>query len=197
MRYSFTLLEFIVVVVTVGILAGTMIPNLSTDPLLDATLQVVRHFKYTQQLAMSDDRYDAEKPLWFKSMWRISFRSNNCYLISSNIDFNHNYDRTESAHDPLTQEYLYSNTNCEKERGDNSFMYLESYFGVSDIQLNSSCGNNMMLAFDEQGRPHASLSKVDDLLKNICKISLYHQTRKSVITVQPQTGYVDFTIEDQ
>ncbi|MBU1642800.1 type II secretion system GspH family protein [bacterium] len=189
-KSSFTILELIIVIVVAGILAATVIPRLERNRLNAAVQQVARHLRYTQHLAMVDDMYDATEPRWYKAMWRISFRNNNCYVVSSNTDFNMNYDEWESATDPLTKTLLYSNNFCTQNSSDNSDMFLSDKYGIDNIVLDSTCGNNRFIAFDYLGRPHKNLGSVNDLVTSECKITLHSGERKGVITVMPETGYV-------
>jgi len=187
---AFTMLELIVVIVVTGIISAVMIPRLERDNLRMAVNQVVRHIQYTQHLAMVDDMYDNAKPLWYKAMWRISFRSNNCYVVSSNTDFDMNYDRAESATDPLTKTLLYSNNFCTQESSDNSDMFLFDKYEIDSIEFDSACGNNRFIAFDHLGRPHKTLISVNDLVTAECKVTLHSGLRKGVISILPETGYV-------
>ncbi|MGB5964883.1 MAG: type II secretion system protein [Sulfurimonadaceae bacterium] len=187
---AFTMFELIIVIVVAGILAAVMIPRLERDNLQIATNQVIRHIQYTQHLAMVDDVYDDSNATWYKAMWRISFRSNNCYLVSSNTDLNTNYDRNESAQDPLTKSLLYSNTSCTQDSTDNSAMFLSDQYGIDGIEFTNSCGSNRYIAFDYLGRPHKTLTSVNDLVGSECKITLHSGSRKGIISILPETGYV-------
>ena len=189
-KSSFTMLELIIVIVVAGILAVTVIPRLERNRLHAAVQQVARHLRYTQHLAMVDDMYDATEPQWYKAMWRISFRNNNCYVVSSNTDFRFNYDRNESATDPLTKTLLYSGTDCVQESSDNSDMFLSDKYGIDSIEFENTCGNNRFIAFDYLGRPHKTLGSVNDLVRSECKITLHSGERKGVISIMPETGYV-------
>ena len=190
---AFTMIELIIVIVVAGILAAVMIPRMERDNLRMAANQVVRHIQYTQHLAMVDDVYNAAEPQWYKALWRISFRTNNCYIVTSNIDLNTNYDRNESAEDPLTRSLLYSNTSCTQNSLDNSDMFLNSRYGIDNIVLSSSCGSNQFIAFDHMGRPHKSLGSALDLITTVCQITLHAGSRQSSIAIYPETGYTKIT----
>lgn len=189
-RDSFTILELIIVLIVTGILAVVTMPHFEKDDLLIATEQVVRHIRYTQHLAMVNDVYDNKNPIWYKAMWRISFRSNNCYVVSSNTDFDMNYDREESAIDPLTKTLLYSNVPCIQDSTDNGNMFLSEKYEIDKIEFNAACGDNRFIAFDNLGRPHKTLIEANDLLKAECRITFHSDARSSVITILPETGYV-------
>ena len=187
---SFSLIELVVVIIVVGILTISTIPRLERDNLREGIEQIARHIRYTQHMAMVNDVYDARKALWYKAMWRISFRSKNCYVVSSNTDFDMNYDRSESALDPLGKNLLYSNTKCIQEASDNSNMFLSDQYQIDSIEFNSACGDNRFIAFDYLGRPHKTLTKVNDLLSSKCTMTFSSGSRTGVIEILPQTGYV-------
>lgn len=193
---AFTLLELVIVIVATSILSVFFIPQFYNNSLLDATMQVVRHIKHTQHLALNDARYMHTDKLWYKSMWRISFRSKNCYVVSSNTDYDKNYDRLESAHDPIDRLLLYSNVECEEEQTDTKWMFLESYYSIDMITFSKACGSNRFIAFDHQGRPHKSLKNSHDLLKNKCIITIYQKENKAEITIRPETGYTTYKLID-
>ncbi|WP_345977361.1 type II secretion system protein [Sulfurimonas sp. HSL3-7] len=189
-KSSFTMIELIIVIITTGILAITIIPRLERAPLVEATEQVLRHIRYTQQLALVNDIYNTTEAKWYKAMWRISFRSNNCYVVSSNTDLDMNYDRDESTTDPLTKTLLYSNTDCILEPGDDSKMLLFEKYGIDRIEFSRTCGNNRFIAFDYMGRPHKTLTSANDFIISECLITLHAGLRKAVISILPETGYV-------
>ena len=193
---AFTVLELVVVIIVAGILAAVMIPHLERDNLQTAIKQVVRHIQYTQHLAMVDDVYDDSNSTWYKAMWRVSFRSNNCYVVSSNTDYDMNYDRDESATDPLTKTLLYSNNDCIQDSSDNSDMFLFHKYAIDNIEFTGSCGNNRFVAFDYMGRPHKTLSSVNDFVTSECKITLHSGSRKGVISILPETGFAKVILID-
>jgi prepilin-type N-terminal cleavage/methylation domain-containing protein len=186
---AFTLIELIIIIVVVGILSAAVLPRMERDNLREAAEQVARHIRYTQHLAMVDDVYDNNVPNWHKAMWRISFRNNNCYVVSSNTDLDMNYDRNESAVDPLTGMLLYSDNTCTQLSTDNKDVFLEDRYGIDAITLSPSCGANRLVAFDILGRPHATLGNAVDFITSKCTIKLSSGPRNAYIEIQPQTGY--------
>ncbi len=76
MQRAFTLIELVFVMVVAGILAAVLMPKLERDTLYEAALQVVTHIRYTQHLAMVDDRFDMLDQYWYKRRWQIRFYQN-------------------------------------------------------------------------------------------------------------------------
>lgn len=82
------MLELIFVVVVAGILAATIVPRFNRDNLQEAADQVISHIRYTQHLAMVDDKFLSDKNIsrfsntiksqkellyWYKGRWQIYF----------------------------------------------------------------------------------------------------------------------------
>ena len=195
-RFGFTLIELVLILIIMGVLASVLIPRLERDPFRVALHQVVQHIRFTQHLSMSDDVYDSRKNNWYRAIWRISFRSKNCYLVSSNTDLDKNYDRKESARDPLSKNLLYSNTKCEYESGDARTMYLSDMYNIDIIVFSGSCGDNRFIAFDYLGTPLKTLTRPNDKIINQCEITFTSGLQKGIITIEPETGFVSYkTIE--
>lgn len=82
MKKAFTLVELIFVVVVIGILAFALWPTKPPTQALEAARQIVAHIRYTQHLALNDDKFathtdtggtDSIAKDWYKRLWRITF----------------------------------------------------------------------------------------------------------------------------
>lgn len=82
MKKAFTLVELIFVVVVIGILAFSLWPKKQPIQALAAARQIVAHIRYTQHLALNDDKFathtdtggtDSIAKDWYKRLWRITF----------------------------------------------------------------------------------------------------------------------------
>ena len=85
MKKAFTLVELIFVVVVIGILAFALWPTKQPTQALEAARQIVAHIRYTQHLALNDDKFATHTYIatdgtkkniaidWYKRMWRITF----------------------------------------------------------------------------------------------------------------------------
>ena len=56
------MIELIVIIVVVGILAAVAIPRVERNGLIEAADQLSSHIRYTQQLAMNDNKFNATDP---------------------------------------------------------------------------------------------------------------------------------------
>jgi len=194
-KSAFTMIELIIVIVIAGILAAVMMPRLERDTMREAANQVVRHIQYAQHLAMINDVYDAANPNWENAYWHISFRTNarQCYIVGSDRDTVGAVAQNESAVDPMTKQYLYSDTLCTDNPNNNSDIFLKDKYGITNVALSNSCGTtNQMIAFDNYGRPLQTRSLATPITVP-CTITLSDGARSAVITIEPETGYTRIT----
>ena len=170
MKKAFTMLELVFVIVIVGILSVMIAPNFQGNNLRQAADQVVSHIRYTQHLAMMDNKFDTNDTDWYRERWQIFFsltyNSTISYSIFSdkNQDGNPSHSLTgykEVARNPLdSSKYLigtsyssfFGGTKPEKV---SSNLDIKSEYGVLNIVLSSECrlSGSTRIAFDNIGRP--------------------------------------------
>jgi len=177
MKKAFTILELVFVIIVIGILAVFITPRLGSDSLHEAAVQVMSHIRYTQHLAMSDDKYDSSDDEWFKERWTIRFYPNLdftptlppdrnytniwAYTIFSDKSHDKNPNKSEMARNPLnTNQYLsggYNNVLHVEDSQSMSSMRLESKYGIKDVAFGGGCRSNIRyIYFDHLGRPFNS-----------------------------------------
>lgn len=201
MKKAFTMLELVFVIVVLGLLTALLFPRLEADPLRDAANQVIRHLRYTQHLAMSDDQYDVSNPTWFRERWRMRMYTvlGTVYTaVFQDTDENGNIDtvtHTEPALDPLTHKYLFDGAPAA-DTNNNAKMDLTDSYGIT--ALTSTCNRaakTTEIFYDEMGRPYSDTTVNNQRpyfspLIGACAITLTHTSgRTAVITVEPETGY--------
>lgn len=177
-KKAFTLIELIMIIVVVGILAVAVIPRVDRDTLVEATNQIASHVRYTQHLAMLDDKYDPKDSNWYRNRWKITF-NNNSYSITSG---------STNAKNPQAPGKDLNPTGSPE-------LNLERKYGITNIT--STCGNSII--FDETGRPYSNFSGVvgvGGLLKNDCNITISDGGNKNgIITIYKETGYIAHSIQ--
>jgi prepilin-type N-terminal cleavage/methylation domain-containing protein len=212
-RFAFTLMELVFVIIIIGILAVLAMPNFRTNPLQQATEQLASHIRYTQHLAMVDDRFDPTNSQWYSQMWVLWVRQvgdvNNggenewFYEIFSDRSNDGNSAIAEEAIDPLTGDTLGNGgTNAiDNTVDDNKTINLTRKYGISNIIFAGGANlNNSALrrvSFDHLGRPHrdadpnANANWRRFLITSDMNITLIHPTDgNATITIRPETGYV-------
>ncbi len=214
MKKAFTMLELVFVIVVMGILAAAIIPSTKTNPVQEAAIQVLSHIRYTQHLAMVDDKYDAGNSEWYKERWQLIFydgdNSNDvpAYTIFSD-DSKYTGDPSvgEIASDPKNKNRLmtggHSGSSTLDIRNDANFngmksMNLGMKYGITGYQLSGGC-SGARISFDYLGRPiNGDLSSMSSaynsgstqrLMTTDCIITLSSDSESLTIRVEPETGY--------
>ncbi len=175
MKKAFTLIELVFVVMIIGILSSLAISSFNRPTLIEAANQVVSHIRYTQHLAMMDNKFDATKPnTWFQGRWQIRFFENLSFsslapnknyskiwsytIFSDKPNYTHNPDISEMARNPLNRSQFLSGgfnnvLHIEDERSMKE-MRLGQKYGIKDIRFSNGCrGGIEHLQFDHLGRP--------------------------------------------
>ena len=170
MKSSFTLLELVIVIIIIGILASTISVFIPNNNLRLAVDNLAKNIKFTQSLALKDDKYQPfpnnnsleeqnRSKYWFKRFWQIKIGENNnkdfYFVIYSDNDLDNNADVDEIAKDPLTNKYIngnyYSNTSVKDANLSTFGITNISYTYKNIINSNIALGNPLRIYFDNYG----------------------------------------------
>ncbi|TKI68310.1 type II secretion system protein [Sulfurimonas crateris] len=203
MKKAFTMLELVFVIVVIGILAAVVIPRIGSNKLQEAAIQVVSHIRYTQHLALVDDRFDAGDPTWYRAHWQIYFKHDTdgsgdvVYTIYSNKDLDDmtvsvNPDADEIASSPLDRQNLTGDSLYANRTGS---MNITDEYGIAIADMNTlmsnGCNQARRIFFDHLGRPllQSNTSAYQTLLTSQCRITLTDGSDNIAIAIEPETGY--------
>jgi len=212
MKKAFTMIELIFVIVVMGILAATILPSTRTNPLQEAAIQLVSHIKYTQHLAMVDDKFDTSEPNWYRERWQLVFsrvvppNSTVAYTIFADTataigtTVAGDADISEIAKNPENTTKLltggYGSVISSNHDKVTKKLNLELSYGVTDVNLDGGCNQGLRIAFDYLGRPikgdisgNNSAYENDNLIRTDCEITLISGEESIVIIVTHETGY--------
>ncbi|MFT7861097.1 MAG: type II secretion system protein [Sulfurimonas sp.] len=216
MKKAFTMMELIFVLVVMGILAAVIMPRMERDPVREAAIQLVSHIRYTQHLAMVDDKYaDTADPnkRWWRGRWQLKFKNaaqtngEESYTIFSDSYAVNVYSGNANSKDEIA-----TNPQDKSKKltgGDNAInfndteatrsMNLGMKYGIIAVNLGASCRDNQSkgIAFDHLGRPlkggfSAFMSPYPNsanLITSDCNITLVGSTGSVTVTITPETGY--------
>ena len=175
-KRAFTMIELIFVIVVVGILAAIMIPKLNRNASREAANQILTHIRYTQHLAMQDDKYEnfisnQSKP-WFKLRWGITFNETSLkecsidkpgvktwkYSVFFDKSVNGNINsESEVANDIYKSGKLlsggWSEISTDACKKINKELNLGKRFGITLVDFKDGCSGMQTIIFDEMGRP--------------------------------------------
>jgi len=195
MKKAFTMLELVFVIVVIGILAAAIIPSTRTNPVQEAAIQLLSHIRYTQHLAMVDDKYGQNTPGnvdWFQKRWQIKFdTTNHQYSIISNIT---------PAINPSNSDANLSNIDLNAKYGITTITVNGTECGI----VNAANAGIYAIGFDHLGRPiSGDLSTLTGAYlgtdvrlvetPNNCAIVLSNGAENATIQIQPETGYASIT----
>lgn len=205
MKKAFTMLELIMVIVIVGILAAVIIPRTGSNKLAECAVQLISDIRYTQHLAMIDDKYDTNESLWFRQRWQLSFSTASgtlSYMIFSdkpssagsydgNPGANNTYTNVEVAHNPLnSNNYMIGATNTSFDNYNTSRLTtrldIKQTYGIEFVKMTGGTNSTVKrILFDNFGRPyrgtgassstHPINSSVDFLASSTIRIKLCTQ----------------------
>ena len=171
MKKAFTMIELVFVIVIVGILSYFAASGFQRNPLREAADQVVSHIRYTQHLAMMDNKFDPAEAQWFMRRWTLRFQQNvgfggvphdNAWtytIFSDTPNFaGHHPDLVGMARNPEnSNQYLsggYDNTlNVDDARAMKTLQLAKKY-GVTNVAFGGGCrADTLFIHFDYLGRP--------------------------------------------
>lgn len=211
MKKAFTMIELIFVIVIVGILSVMIAPSFQRNTLQEAADQLVSHIRYTQHLAMMDNKFDPNDVKWFRYRWQIVFstsatHTNNkiAYTIFSDAATSvaGNADQYEMAINPLdNSKFLsggYHGTLYTSDVEATQELNIGEEYGITTLSLNGGCANSR-ISFDYLGRPfQGNLAnptswtipyQSNKLIQSTCNVNLSNGTDNITISIEPETGY--------
>ena len=169
MKKAFTMMELVFVIVVIGILAAVVMPRTGSNRLNEAAIQVVSHIRYTQHLAVVDNKFNAGDAQWYKDRWQIFFAntvgSGNTwsYMIFSDSlgastgtpDVNEHAVNPLDSSKFLTGGYSAGNIAHDDSRATKELNIGKKY-GITGVDFSANCKVNttrLRISFDYLGRP--------------------------------------------
>ncbi len=205
------MLELVFVIVVLGILAALAIPRLDRDTRQEAADNILSAIRYTQHLALLDNRHTFNSAVWQKSFWTIRFQvDGSFYTVSSNIDYDTNVDQNESTIDPANGKLMYSN-DAVIDSNESPNIFLLKKYGIDTVDFtactSTKYGPNTSnhIAFDYKGRPHKGVynTATNDyrtIMTNDCSIRfkfINTSINDIVINIKKETGYASIVGNDE
>ena len=205
-RDGFSMIELAFAVVVIGILASLAIPRMERDRQIEGIDNILSSIRYTQHMALVDDKTDPSDSHWQKKLWSIRFANTNnqnaYYVIGSDANKNGSISKDESAIDPANGKHFYTANPTSVAEDESSNILLGKKFGINKITFSGGCANVNHIAFDRLGRPHVGLGsatyKYSTYMKDDCNITFEYvdSTPGFTITIEPETGYAYVSADD-
>lgn len=212
-RQAFTMIELVFVIVVLGILTAMALPRLDRDLRQEAADNVLSAIRYTQHMALTDDRHENNNTKWIKTLWTIRFddvdddntTQRYAYKIGSNRDYSTNIDKSETALDPSNGKRFYASLGT-LQIDESPNVLIGQKYGVNKVDFsgcktltNNRTNTSSHIAFDHLGRPHKgvfnnalNVSDYSTLMTGTCTITFgFNNTsiEDFSIIIEPETGY--------
>jgi len=211
MKKAFTMMELVFVIVVVGIISAMIAPNFQRNSVREAADQLISHIRYTQHLAMMDDKFDPNESNWFKKRWQLLFGKSSsgtrntgghyAYTIFNDTNGANggNPGSGEIAINPLDNTKLlsggFSGELDWKDKRATKALNIGAKYGITNVTT-SGCAGAKRIAFDYLGRPiggnlstSVSPYQTGRLITSDCNITLSTHDKNITITIKPETGY--------
>ncbi len=202
MKHAFTMLELIIVIVVIGILAATVSPAFQRDTNAEAAHQFLAHVRYTQHLAMMEDKFSPTNANWFRGRWQIRLDvANGVYAVVSDRNSDGTLAESDVATDPLDSTKRLDGGLIAGTDAQLATLDLNSEYGVSvsNASTDANCNNvdPLIISFDHLGRPlvgaingDTSSYPANRLLSANCVLTFSGGTESDItVTITPETGY--------
>jgi len=161
---AFTMIELLLVIIVLGILTSLAIPRMDRDRSQEAADNILSSIRYTQHLALTDNKTDPFDTNWQQKFWMIRFvmdstGENSFYTVSSDTDKSGTIHKAETAIDPSNGKYMYNTTGATvtMDSDESPNIFIGNNYGINAINLNNSGCTTQHIAFDNLGRPHTGL----------------------------------------
>ena len=198
-KKTFSLIEFLFLIVILGIISTQTTLKTTNSNLQKAASKVKLYLNYTRYISHLDNKYSVDDEEWFKKLWTVKFQ--NCahdiggfYFVvySDKSGGTAHFKKEECLKDPLTNKYLYSNSDCEASHNESKYILLTKEYGVEKVNISCNSNNSLgQISFSYNGDIYSNLGDHPSKITQKCYITLFDKDNNSVkITIEPKTGYI-------
>ncbi len=196
---AFTMLELVFVIVVLGIIASLALPRMDRDIRQEAADNILSAIRYTQHLALNDDKTNPSDPNWQEELWQIRFTSGadnltNYYTVSSDANQDNSVDKDETAIDPINGKYMFTDDSTI-DTDESANIFIGKKYGVDSMTFTGGCAGEDHIAFDHIGRPHTDINDADndydEYMATDCNIEFGFADGSDdlIIRITKETGY--------
>ena len=199
------MLELVMVIVVLGILAAVALPRMERDLRQEAGDNLLSAIRYTQHLALMDDKTNPGDGTWQMTLWQIRFstytdagKTRWFYTVGSNMAKNAgNISKADTTIDPANGKYMYhtGGDSTLDEADESPNIFIGKKYGINTVTFTGDCSSAQHVAFDHLGRPHVDIfnatNDFDTLMDDDCTITFGFEDGSSdlKITIARETGF--------
>ena len=199
MKKSFSLIELLLVILIIGIVSSMIQVKYMNNDINDAVKSLKLHLNYTRYIAHIDNKEDILDYEWRKKLWTLKFQRCSSsvgglyYVIySDESGGTAHFKKSETLKEPLSNKYLYSNSDCEVSKDESDDVLLSKKYNITEVKVSCNTTSAIgQISFGYKGSVFSKLGETPTEIKEKCEISLKNKDGKErVITVEPYTGYI-------
>ena len=208
-KSAFTMIELVLVIVVLGILATLAMPRLERDLRQEAADNILSSIRYTQHLALLDNKQKFNNAKWQRRFWRIMFAqcSDGKYFYrignDDDMDSTSTFEESEAAIDPSNGKVMYvaNNASCDTNVMSENILIGKKY-GVTVDEGEDGCDGLRSIGFDHLGRPHTGFSSSSQpnsasYMSEECILNFTMSDSTTLqISIQAETGYAQIVGQD-
>ncbi len=201
---AFTMLELVMVIVVLGVLAAVAIPRMERDLRQEAGDNILSAIRYTQHLALMDNKINPDDGQWQMTLWQIRFSSYTegdktrwFYTVASNMAKNTgNISKNDAAIDPIDGKFMWNlGGDATVDADESPSIFIGKKYGINSIRFSGGCAVGQHIAFDHLGRPHTDIftatNVFDKLMTSDCTLTFGFENGENdlSITIARETGF--------
>ena len=203
------MIELIFVIVVLGILASLAMGRMDRDLKQEASEIILSHIRLAQQLALRDNKHVKDNNArWQRAYWRFEYgkcrnttnsdgTAEYYYRVGSAITLDTNFNKNESAINPMDGKYLYTMNKCDDlQNNESPTVLISKKFGINRIRKYGGCSTVQHIAFDYLGRPHHQIGSYHNtdfskIMHIDCRMKFEMSSDDSfTIKIEAETGHV-------
>lgn len=197
MKKAFSYLEILFILIIISFLIFSINFSNTYNSLKDAKDRIVLHLQYARYIAFIDNKEDILDEKWQMRLWSLKFQRCSetvgglyySMYSDTNTDTTH-FSKSDCLKDPLTNKYLYSNSECKASKDESKYILLTKEYGIDKVDVScNDTGSIGQIAFANDGNVYTNLKEFTKLDKK-CYITLFKGKEKELITIEPNTGYI-------
>lgn len=201
MKKSFSLLELILIVLSISFLYTIFIPKKNDDKLTEITKRLVLFLKEIRYKALIDNQYEVNDKNWYKKLWTLKFfrcdkNIGGIYFVAfKDLNKSGHPKKIHSLFEPLTKKRLYSSNDCKENENNSKYVLLTKNYNIKNVEISCNETDSLgQVSFSNKSKVYTKLKKDKSLdryiLKSKCDIKIINKENDYKIITINNNGYI-------